>query len=470
MQNRLNHLLYRYSKYIKLIFFIWDIILLNATYMLSFYIRFGNFDRLQQEESKSIFAISNILWFGIIIYMEEYKFIRILHIDRILTKSIKNVLLHIFLIMTLIYLLHFDAVSRLRMLYFCSLFFTGIFFSRIIFLQILKYLRKQGYNYRYIAIIGAGTAGQQIHSILTNDMSHGYRVIGYFDDEAKSTKKIKILGRLSDIQEFVKSNPVHEIYVAENKFDEKKINELINFCESYMVRIKFVPDFRMYTKTRKVNIDFYDDVPVITLRKEPLELPQNKVIKRLFDIVFSLLVFLLIFPWLFPILFILIKLSSKGPVLFKQKRSGVGNSVFYCYKFRTMRVNSLADQLQATKNDPRITTVGKFLRKSNLDEWPQFFSVLKGDMSVIGPRPHMLKHTEEFSKLINNYLVRHYVRPGITGWAQVNGYRGETTHFYQLEKRVKYDIWYIENWSFLLDIYIIYRTVFNMFKGEKNAV
>jgi putative colanic acid biosynthesis UDP-glucose lipid carrier transferase len=218
-----------------------------------------------------------------------------------------------------------------------------------------------------------------------------------------------------------------------------------------------------------VHIDFYHHIPVISLRSEPLESVFNRFVKRSFDICFSLGAIVLIFPWLFPLLILLIKLSSKGPVFFKQQRSGENNQNFWCLKFRTMRVNNLSDELQATRNDSRITRIGKFLRKSNLDELPQFFNVFVGSMSVVGPRPHMLKHTEQYSELIHTYLVRHLIKPGITGWAQVNGYRGETNTLEQMQKRVEYDIWYIENWSLFLDFKIIFKTITNMVKGEKNA-
>ena len=205
------------------------------------------------------------------------------------------------------------------------------------------------------------------------------------------------------------------------------------------------------------------------LRKEPLEKIGNRLLKKLFDILFSLFVILFVFTWFFPILILMVKLSSKGPAFFRQKRSGEKNISFTCLKFRTMRVNKLSDELQAKKGDPRITKLGAFMRKTNLDELPQFLNVLVGQMSVVGPRPHMLKHTEQYSELINNYLTRHFVKPGITGWAQVKGYRGETKELIDMQKRVEYDIWYIENWKFLLDIKIIWMTVKNMLRGEKNA-
>jgi putative colanic acid biosynthesis UDP-glucose lipid carrier transferase len=208
---------------------------------------------------------------------------------------------------------------------------------------------------------------------------------------------------------------------------------------------------------------------LLTIRTEPLQLPHNRFLKRSFDITFSSFILLFIFPALFIIAGSLIKLSSKGPILFKQKRTGLYGKVFKCYKFRTMMINQAADTQQATKNDPRTTKIGGFLRKTNLDEFPQFINVLLGDMSVVGPRPHMLKHTEQYSKLIDKYMIRHLIKPGITGWAQMTGYRGETRTLEQMEGRVKRDVWYLENWSFFLDLKIIVVTLLNMFKGESNA-
>lgn len=208
---------------------------------------------------------------------------------------------------------------------------------------------------------------------------------------------------------------------------------------------------------------------MLTLNCNPLKRPINRLMKRVFDIVFSSCVLLCLGPVLLIPIAIAVKLSSRGPVFFKQKRTGYRGTDFYCWKFRTMRVNNDSDKLQATKDDPRKTRVGDFLRRTSLDELPQFFNVWLGQMSVVGPRPHMLKHTEEYRQLIDKYMVRHNVKPGISGWAQVNGYRGRTEELWQMEKRVEYDVWYIENWSFMLDLKIIVRTLVNAFQGEKNA-
>jgi putative colanic acid biosynthesis UDP-glucose lipid carrier transferase len=218
-----------------------------------------------------------------------------------------------------------------------------------------------------------------------------------------------------------------------------------------------------------VHIDYLHDLPILTVRKEPLEEVVNRVIKRVFDIVVSTAVAVFILSWLVPLLGLLIKLETPGPIFFVQIRSGKNNKPFRCYKFRSMGVNREANTTQATKNDKRVTRIGRILRKTSVDELPQFLNVLKGEMSVVGPRPHMLKHNRSFSQLAEDYMIRQFLKPGITGWAQVNGYRGEITELLHIKKRVEYDLWYLENWSLQLDLRIMFMTVYNVFHGEKNA-
>jgi exopolysaccharide biosynthesis polyprenyl glycosylphosphotransferase len=244
---------------------------------------------------------------------------------------------------------------------------------------------------------------------------------------------------------------------------------MMKFCDDKMIRLRITPDFSSFMQ-RKINVDFFGGIPVITLREEPLQYEFNRFLKRVFDIIFSLLVIILVMSWLLPIIAMLIKLTSKGPVFFAQTRSGIDNKAFTCLKFRSMALNDYSDLKQATKNDPRVTKIGRFLRKSSLDEMPQFFNVLVGDMSVVGPRPHMIRHTEDYSKIVDGFMVRHLVLPGITGAAQVNGYRGETKSDEDMIVRVKYDVWYLENWTLLLDIKLIFLTVINLIKGSENAV
>jgi putative colanic acid biosynthesis UDP-glucose lipid carrier transferase len=246
------------------------------------------------------------------------------------------------------------------------------------------------------------------------------------------------------------------------------IYRLIKKADQNCIRFRIVPDIGALVK-RQVYIDYLNEIPVLSLRREPLDDLGNKIKKRIFDIIVSSLVTVFILSWLIPLIGLLIKLESKGPIFFRQQRSGQDNKSFWCLKFRSMTVNDNANLVQATRGDARITKIGAFLRRTSLDEFPQFLNVLMGDMSIVGPRPHMLKHTADYSKIIDEYMIRQFLKPGITGWAQVNGFRGETKTLDQMKKRVEYDLWYMENWNMWLDLKIMFLTVFNTIKGEENA-
>jgi len=357
------------------------------------------------------------------------------------------------------------------MLYFYVVFFVLVLLFRILFLKALKHARSQGYNYRNVIIIGVNEMAGRMNQILNNDLSYGYKVAGVFSNVTNLNidHSMTNLGGLSDIETYLLENKVDEMFIALDYKETDQIPKLIQLCERYMVRLKIIPNFQKYTNMRRVSIDFYDNTPVMMFRKEPLELVINRIQKKIFDIIFSSLIIGLIFSWLFPLLWILIKLESKGPALYKQVRSGENNRHFTCYKFRSMRQSKTDEFIQATENDPRVTAIGKFIRRTSIDEFPQFFNVFLGHMSVVGPRPHPIKLDDQYIKLINNYKVRHFSKPGITGWAQVKGYRGETKEVIAMKMRVEYDIWYIENWTFLLDLKIIWMTVTNMLRGEENA-
>jgi len=462
---------HRFSRYIKIIFLLWDLVLLSISYVSSCYLRDNSMECLNSKDDQTTFLMTILVWIVLVFSKDAYKIIRIEKIYKTLSRTIKLVLIHLGAVALIIMILNFDHVSRLRLFYFYILFFFLVILFRVIFLKVLKYARSQGYNYRNVIIIGANEMGKRIHQVLHNELSFGYKVLGVFSTTPNPIiiHGIPSLGQLSDVESYLEANTVDEMFIAIDYKGTDQIPDLIQLCERYMVRLKIIPNFQKYTKMRRVNIDFYENIPVLMLNKEPQEFIGNRLIKKAFDVCFSVFVIVFVFSWLFPILIVLVKLSSKGPAFFKQERSGENNKSFTCLKFRTMRVNALSDELQSQKGDPRITKIGAFMRRTNLDELPQFFNVFKGQMSVVGPRPHMLKHTIQYSELINNYLVRHFVKPGITGWAQVKGYRGETKELIDMKNRVEYDIWYIENWTFLLDIKIIWMTVTNMLKGEENA-
>jgi putative colanic acid biosynthesis UDP-glucose lipid carrier transferase len=462
---------HRFSRYFKLLFVVWDVLLLNFSIVLSAWLRFGNLEKLFIKEVQTVSFLSNLIWIALLLRNDSYRIVRIEPLESILKRTTKKIIFHIVVVTFFVVALKYSQISRLRLLYFYAFFFGLLMLSRFLSMEVLKYIRAKGYNFKNVIIVGANDAGERIRKTLSKDLTYGYRFLGFFDEKVDPFAFISspVLGGFDDVESYLVSHQVDEMYVALHIDNVDVISKLIKICEHHMVRIKFIPDFQLYTKSNKVEISFYENTPVLMFRTEPLEYTVNRLLKKAFDIVFSLGVILLIFPWLFPIIMILIKIESPGPVFFKQERSGRDNESFFCWKFRSMRVNKQADKLQAGKGDQRITKFGAFIRKTSIDELPQFFNVFLGDMSVVGPRPHMVNHTKQYTDLIGNYLVRQYTKPGITGWAQVNGYRGETRELIDMQNRVEYDIWYIENWSILLDIKIIIKTVVNIFKGEENA-
>lgn len=322
-----------------------------------------------------------------------------------------------------------------------------------------------------LIIVGEGPAAEEIFQYCQDQTVRGYRFRGLFNDqEVRGPLGAQRVGDVEDAKVFAVQNRIDIVYCALPGTRRADITDLMEFCERNTIRFRVIPSADSFIPVvQTTDLEFHGSVPVSKLRREPLDIRSNRVLKRSFDVLFSALVILLVFTWLFPILAVLVKLSSRGPVFFRQQRLGRDNKEFSCWKFRSMRMNAEADTKQATKNDPRVTRVGAFLRKSNLDEMPQFLNVLMGQMSVVGPRPHPLRLNDQYRDIIDKYMVRHFVRPGITGWAQVNGFRGETRTPELMEKRVELDVWYVENWSFALDLKIVMKTVTNMFKKDEMA-
>jgi putative colanic acid biosynthesis UDP-glucose lipid carrier transferase len=330
------------------------------------------------------------------------------------------------------------------------------------FFLLKKYRIFYGGNIRKVIILGSGKNVDDLIEYFTKNPDFGYNLLKIFD--LKQNKK----GELKESYQFILDYKVDEIYGSLSSLGISETENLINFADNNLKTIKLLPDNKS-TLLRNLALEYYGYIPIISLRKIPLDKEINKRLKRFFDVIFSLAIIILVLSWLTPVIAILIKLESKGNIFFKQKRNGLNYEEFYCYKFRSMCLNPIADLEQVQKNDPRITNIGKFIRKTSIDELPQFFNVLFGDMSVVGPRPHMVSHTEMYAKSIDKFMVRHFIKPGITGLAQTNGYRGEVENDKDIVNRVKYDIFYIENWSILLDIKIVFFTVINIFKGEEKA-
>lgn len=355
--------------------------------------------------------------------------------------------------------------------FFVFLYFSQVvplFLTWIVTLLVLKKFRRGGSNIRNIVIIGTGHAAMRLTELLTQEQGYGMRVLGYFDNRLPSDFNGKFLGPIDRLEDFVKENDVHEIFCTSSIDNDVLVNKVIYLADQHFCKLYFTPLMSPKLQHSFYMYNFNSAIPAIAVHQSPLRSVTNRAIKRAFDIVFSLCA-LMVLPIVFIPVAIAIKLTSPGPIFFKQLRTGYLGKDFYCYKFRTMRVSKDADTRQATKDDIRKTKLGNFLRHTSIDELPQFWNVLKGDMSVVGPRPHMLAHTEEYRKLIDQYMVRHLVKPGITGWAQIQGFRGATDELWQMERRVDNDVWYIEHWSLSLDIKIIVRTVTNALSGEENA-
>ncbi len=366
---------------------------------------------------------------------------------------------------------HFmDAWSYLYALFLIVLGLT-LSVERLILRYLVKRYRTKGRNLRFVVLVGSSRSMNELYHEMTEQDWSGYRVMGYFDYEKNfdMPEECKYLGTPGNVEEYIKQNRhVNFLYCGLRDIYRNDIIKIISFCENNLVRFYSVPNLHNYVQNM-VYLDAVGSVPILKLRNENMSRLGNKFVKRAFDIVFSSLFLCTIFPFVLIIVTIVTKITMPGPVFFRQKRNGLNDKEFYCLKFRSMKVNADADRLQATKDDPRKTKWGNIMRKTNIDELPQFINVFLGDMSVVGPRPHMLKHTEEYSKLIDKYMVRHLVKPGVTGWSQVTGYRGETKELNEMAGRIRGDIWYIEHWSFWLDIYIIYKTIANVFKGEEKA-
>tara|TARA_B100000767_G_scaffold186761_1_gene174193 strand:- start:136 stop:1491 length:1356 start_codon:yes stop_codon:yes gene_type:complete len=331
-----------------------------------------------------------------------------------------------------------------------------------IFFLLKKYRKVFKGNLRKVVIVGLNKKTDQLRKYFNDNPDYGYQLVKTFD----LNKKDKI--SINDVISFISENEIDEIYSSVAEMNNKELLSLIDYADNNLKILKFLPDNKeIYSK--KLDFTYYGYLPILSLRSIPIDEPINLFIKRSFDIFFSLLVIIGILSWLTPLIGFLIKIESKGPVFFKQKRNGLDYKEFYCYKFRSMKPNPEAHLHQIRKGDPRVTRIGKFIRKTSIDELPQFINVLKGDMSVVGPRPHMVSHTHMYAEKIDKFMVRHFIKPGITGLAQVSGFRGEVEDDDFIKNRVKYDIYYLENWSILMDIRIVFKTVFDALGGDDKA-
>lgn len=415
-----------------------------------------------------LWLIANISFVPVVMYeaRRDSTWLRAIQLDKTLQHSLATVGIHSLFMMSLTELSGQPSPGLHFYLTYYFMLTVVLTAWAIISSRLLKHYRRLGYNYLRVAIVGANSTAARLYEAMKVDHGFGYKVLGFFDNDHQGSFCDCYCAPLSNLENFVRDNKIDQIFFAlPTNGDE--LSQAVKVADDAIIDFYYVPQISRYVP-RGFQISSIGSVPLLTMRANPLNKPINQLLKRTFDIVFSA-VALVFYPLVYIPVAIMIKATSPGPVYFVQERTGLRGKTFKCIKFRTMHVNADADRRQATHNDPRKTRVGEFLRRTNIDELPQFINVLMGDMSVVGPRPHMLKHTEQYSQIVKQYMVRHAIKPGITGWAQVNGYRGITDQVWKMEKRVEHDVWYIEHWTLMLDFKIICRTVYNSLRRDDNA-
>ena len=416
-----------------------------------------------------LWVMANLIWVIVAVAVRLYGSMLVLKFELFVKRTSQLYVLWVMLMLLYLVVIREVDFSRSFILLILICFPLVLGVNRCLYFAIHRYVKKRGTYVSKIMIVGY------------NDMSK--KLAKYFEEEGINTELIgfieeplnvheltnyPILTNLDNAIEIAKKMQVQEIFSTIMPEQNAIIYHLMHEAENSCVRFKIIPDLSVFLK-KPVVVDYLSDMPVLALRGDPLEDMGNRIKKRILDLMVSTTVLLFILSWLIPLIAILVKLESKGPIFFRQLRSGKNDKPFFCLKFRSMRMNEASDQLSATRDDPRITRIGRFLRKSSLDEFPQFINVLLGEMSLVGPRPHMLKHSTEFSKMVAHYMSRQFLKPGITGWAQINSYRGEIRSQEEIEGRVASDLWYFENWTIWLDIRIMFLTVYQVFAGHKNA-
>ncbi|CAA9298296.1 MAG: Glycosyltransferase [uncultured Cytophagales bacterium] len=456
----------RYSQFTRIVYLTGDIFLINLSFALAYLLRFGDLAFYHQSPYLVLFLYYNAVWLAVSFTLKVYNISRVAQYSNIALDLLKLLFFHVSLVTAFIVAIKGYDYSRQHLVVTYLLMSASVVAWRLGCVKLFRMFRVAGRNSRRVVIVGVSEIADQLKKFFSINPQYGYQFLGFFDDRATNGEDLR--GRVADVKEYVLTNKVDEIYCTMTEVNNRQVNDLLDFAEKNHIHVKVVPDFREINY-RKIEIDFYDDFPVLTFREIPLDDVLNQVVKRSFDVLFSMLVIVFVYPWLLPIIALLIKLDSRGPVFFWQERSGRNNQNFWCLKFRSMYVDDGSKFKQATRDDNRITRVGRILRKTNLDEMPQFFNVLLGHMSVVGPRPHPIKLDENFRTIIDRYDERNLVKPGVTGLAQVKGYRGETAHPQLMKNRVRVDLFYIENWTFILDLKIIFLTVSSMMRGDRNA-
>ena len=452
-----------------------DLLLLNAAFLLSAVFAQSWVILIERNYMFYLQITLNILWIFTSTASTFYDDFYSRHFSIQYVNILKSTAVQAIASIIFIFLVKEDLFTRNFISYYAISLIVFVSLRVIVFRKVLKLLRKRGKNIRKLIIIGSGEIAQNFKALVESNPDFGYAFTGFISESVTASENSGSLGSLDDLETILLANNIEEAVIALSNGAGSKLDQIIKVCNRLAIKTHIIPDYFNYLSSR-FQISSFGNFPIITVRREPLEEIQWRIIKRIFDLIFSFLVIVFLLSWLVPIIFIATKLSSRGPVFFVQERIGTRNKKFKCYKFRTLKVDvNYKDSTfkPVLKEDPRVTGIGKLLRKSNIDELPQFLNALLGDMSVVGPRPHAIPYDAKYGKIVDEIRLRHNVKPGITGWAQIHGLRGdvedEEENRKRARKRIEYDLWYIENWSFTLDIQIILMTVWKIIKGESRG-
>ncbi len=444
-----------------------DFLLINLSFFLASLISHTSDLSLEKNQPYLLLVILNFVWFFYTNSSDFYQEflirpfpIQIYNILKLsIIISIFNILF-LFIIKQQLYTRNFVVINGILIL-------ITITFRSIIFKAALRALRNKGKSIRNLLIIGANKIGEKFREVITKNPGYGHRFVGFISNSPGE----EVIGTFSELDKIIKEKNVEDVVIAMHADSGINLDEIVSICNKNAVKIHVIPDFVKFISGR-FQISSVSNIPVITVRDEPLNEFLRRFIKRVFDIFFSLIVIIFVLSWFMPLIALLIRLDSKGPALFIQERYGMRKKPFKCLKFRTLtyQKNSSVEFEPIVKKDPRVTRVGRLLRKTNLDELPQFINVFKGDMSVVGPRPLIKGADLVYQRVFEDIKMRYNVRPGVTGWSQINGLRGEVADEEEskqhITEKMKFDLWYIENWSMKFDIQIILITIWQMIRGD----
>lgn len=459
----------QFERYLKGTLLLLDLVALNVCYYVSQFLFAKSYGEQSIRSYILFFLISNGIWFIVAFLIGLYNERGIRYFPLFLKKTLQSFFLWALILLFYLFFSREMILSRLFIFYGISCFGLAILFSRFVYLGLFRYYRSSEGFTRKVLVLGYNERAQRLSRFL-EESEQNISLIGYTENEEniRELSNYPVIGSVDATVELAKKFDVREIYCTISPTDNNTIHTLMNAAERECIRFKLVPDLN-YFHSYGTHVEFYGNIPVLSRRNSAMDDMGNIIKKRLLDIIVSGLVIVFVLSWLVPLLGLLIVLESGFPVFFKQKRTGITNQPFWCLKFRSMKKNREADARQATADDHRVTGIGRFMRRTSLDEFPQFINVFKGNMSLVGPRPHMLKHTDDYSKIVDEFMVRQFVKPGITGWAQIHGFRGEVRNEADIRQRVEKDLWYIENWTLWLDIQILFMTAYRVIKGDKNA-